>query len=282
MRARTGGCVQRAERCAAQIEARAKGVMPSESRDESATRTSALVRRHAGSAAFAAARMLFFGFAYLAKPDGTDLFARAWLVLYYTLRLGGIAMAAIAVWLWTGNRSALAADAAVAAAVGVLLILTGLGMLAAGGDSLQMIINVVCGWMFFSSGLRNGREYLALRALSGQETGSTPQAHVPSPGEVCSLDQPTAEGDDRGRAPATVMPSPAARLRGQTKNEVVAATSPENGQAGSEAAADETQAAANETQAGAEETQKPATPEPPPPEGYLASFARKPPGGQND
>ncbi len=229
--------------------------MPSESRDESATRTSALVRRHAGSAAFAAALMLFFGFAYLAKPDGTDLFARAWLVLYYTLRLGGIAMAAIAVWLWTGSRFALAADAAVAATVGVLLVLTGLGMLAAGGDSLQMIINVVCGWMFFSSGLRNGREYLELRRVNGQETGLTLQAHVPSP---------------------------ATRLRGQTKNEVVAATSPENGQAGSEAAADETQAAANETQAGAEETQKPATPEPPPPEGYLASFARKPPGGQND
>ena len=236
---------------------------------------SALVRRHAGSAAFAAALMLFFGFAYLAKPDGTDLFARAWLVLYYTLRLGGVVMAAIAVWLWTGNRFALAADAAVAATVGVLFILTGLGMLATGGDSLQMIINVVCGWMFFSSGLRTGREYLELRVLNGQGPSIAMQTHLPSPGEVHAFERPARESDDRERTPATVMPSPATGLCGQTKNEVVAATSPENGPAGSEAATDE-------TQVGAEETQTPTTPEPPPPEGYLASFARKPPGGQND
>jgi len=109
----------------------------------------------------AAALLLFFGFYYLARPSGSDLFSIAALVFFYTLRIGGIAMAVVALWSLSGHGAALFVDAIVSVVIGLLLVLTGLGLLT-GGDLLQTVLNVVIGGMFISAGRRSGRDWLAL------------------------------------------------------------------------------------------------------------------------
>ncbi len=117
------------------------------------------VRGNVAPAAIGAAFLLYFGFLHLAEPTGTDLFNRANWVFYHTLRLGGLAMAAVAFWSLLGQGITLAVDAVVAVLIGALLILTGLAMTIDGGDMPQTIINVVCGGMFISSGLHNWKDY---------------------------------------------------------------------------------------------------------------------------
>lgn len=135
------------------------------------------VRGNAWSAAIAAALMILFGFYYLGKPTGAGLFPLSALVFYYTLRIGGIAMAAIAVGSFAGFRPVLLVDAVVSVAIGVLFVLTGVGMLVGGGDAFQTILSVVFGGMFFSAGIRNWRDYFLLapardRPFTVIETGS--------------------------------------------------------------------------------------------------------------
>lgn len=135
------------------------------------------VRSNAWSAAIAAALMILFGFYYLGKPTGTGLFPLSALGFYYALRIGGIAMAAIAVGSFVGFRPVLLVDAVVSVAIGVLFVLTGVGMLLGGGDAFQTILSVVFGAMFFSAGVRNWRDYFLLAPASDRpfttiETGS--------------------------------------------------------------------------------------------------------------
>lgn len=120
------------------------------------------VRGNALSAAIAAALMILFGFYYLAKPTGAGLFSLSALAFYYTLRIGGIAMAAIAVGSFVGFRPVLLVDAVVSVAIGVLLVLSGIGMLLGGGGAFQTILSVVFGGMFFSAGVRSWRDYFLL------------------------------------------------------------------------------------------------------------------------
>ncbi len=120
------------------------------------------VRSNALSAAVAAALMILFGFYYLGKPTGTGLFPLSALGFYYTLRIGGIAMAAIAVGSFVGFRPVLLVDAIVSVAIGVLFVLTGIGMLLGGGGAFQTILSIVFGGMFFSAGVRNWRDYFLL------------------------------------------------------------------------------------------------------------------------
>ena len=127
------------------------------------------VRGNALPAAVAAALLLYFGYGRLSEPSGTDLFHQAGWVFYHTLRLGGLAMAAIAVWSWIGQRHALIVDAVASTVIGLLLIVTGAAMIIDGGDALQTLINVVCGGMFVSSGIRNGRDYFALVPATAAE-----------------------------------------------------------------------------------------------------------------
>jgi len=122
------------------------------------------VRQNVAPAAVGATFLLYFGFFHLAEPTGTGLFDRASWVFYHTLRVGGAALAAIAAWSLLGQPITLAIDAVVTVAIGALLILTGLGMAIDGGEILQTIINVVCGGMFTSSGIRNWRDYRLFRA----------------------------------------------------------------------------------------------------------------------
>ncbi len=138
------------------------------------------VRQNIAPAAIGAAFLLYFGFFQLTEPTGTDLFGRANWVFYYTLRLGGLAMAAIAAWSLRGQPITLAVDAVVTVAIGVLLILSGLGMAVDGGAMVQTIINVVCGGMFISSGVRNWRDYRLLATMSASIPTPIPTAPSPS------------------------------------------------------------------------------------------------------
>lgn len=124
----------------------------------------ARVRQNAGSAGFAAALLIYFGFFSLSIPGTSDLFGKANLVFVYTLRIGGVAMAVIALGSLVGLRMVLIVDAVVSITIGVVLILTGVLMLIDGGAVMQTIINVICGGMFFSAGTRNGAEYFRSRA----------------------------------------------------------------------------------------------------------------------
>lgn len=151
------------------------------------------IRRNAGTAGLAAALLLFFGFYYLARPSGSDLFSIVALVFYYTLRLGGIAMAVVALWSLSGRATALFVDAIVSVAIGVLLILTGLGLLT-GGDLVQPVLNVVIGGMFISAGWRSGQEYFALgRATFHAPTSVAQEASLASEYHSGQLD-PSAPG----------------------------------------------------------------------------------------
>jgi hypothetical protein len=139
----------------------------------------ARVRQNVVPAAIGAGFLLYFGYLHLAEPTGTDLFNRANWVFYHTLRLDGLAMAAVALWSMRGQGITLAVDALVAALIGVLLILTGLVMAIDGGDMLQTVINVVCGVMFISSGLRNWKDYRFFSAADASTATIFPSSEPP-------------------------------------------------------------------------------------------------------
>ena len=120
------------------------------------------VRQNSGSAALAAACLIYFGFFYLAKPAGDDLFAIASLVFVYTLHIGGALLGMVVLLLLLGHPMALLLDGIVSVGIGVLFVLTGVAMLLGGGDALQTVLNVMFGAMFFSAGARNGRYYFTM------------------------------------------------------------------------------------------------------------------------
>jgi len=151
------------------------------------------VRQNVAPAAIGAAFLLFFGFYQLAEPTGTELFDQAWWVFYHTLRVGGVALTAVAAWSLFGYPITLAVDAVVTVAIGLLLILTGLGMAADGGALIQTIINVVCGGMFVSSGVRNWKDYRLLAATSASIP--TPMPTAPSTSQ--RSDEPTESQTSR-------------------------------------------------------------------------------------
>lgn len=107
-----------------------------------------------------AALMLFFGFGYLARPDGDDWFSKAGLVTYHTLRIGGVLLVVVGLLLRVKWAPALMIDSALAVPTGVILGVCGIVMLLDGGHWLNSVILVACGGSFLTSGLRNGREYL--------------------------------------------------------------------------------------------------------------------------
>jgi hypothetical protein len=164
------------------------------------------VRQNFGPAAIGAICLLYFGFFHLTEPSGADLFSRANWVFYHTLRIGGLAMAAIALWCVVGRPIALAVDAVVSVLIGGLLILTGLGMAVDGGDMLQTVINVVCGGMFISSGFHNWKDYrfLSLRTASKAATFRTPG--------LPDLNRPA-------HTAPTVRPKPHASAEGERRDE---------------------------------------------------------------
>ena len=150
--------------------------------DRDVPNVAARVRQNIAPAAIGAVFLLYFGFGRLAKPTGAELFDRASWVFYHTLRMGGPAMAAVAFWSLLGQPVTLAVDAVVTLLIGALLILTGLAMAIGGGDTVQTMINVICGGMFITSGQRNGKAYRLLTTATASHHVSygaspAPQSH---------------------------------------------------------------------------------------------------------
>lgn len=110
--------------------------------------------------------MLFFGYMYLARPAGDELFDRAAMVLYFTLRIGGVAFLVAAGLMFAGQPLGLLLDAVLALPCGVILLGCGLLMALDGGDKLNSLILVICGISFLPAGLRSAGHFLALQRHS--------------------------------------------------------------------------------------------------------------------
>ena len=238
------------------------------------------VRQNAWSAGIAAILLIVFGFYYLGRPTGTGLFERSALIFFFTLRVGGIALAAIAVGSVLAYRPVLVIDAVVSVAIGVAFALTGVGMLVGGGGTLQTVLQVVFGGMFISSGVRNWREYFWLAVNADRATAPTSGG---------SIDTPTWVGDETPSAPpgvslasqlrerrsVTADDAPAAQLQQSPKSTVSEPPSvlvnPSNGHSDSATspAAGEAQALDEKASSGEKALQD----EGAAPDGFLASFA---------
>lgn len=191
------------------------------------------VRQNTAPAAIGTAFLVYFGFFAVAEPTGTDLYHRAAWAFYHTLRLGGLAMGAVALWSMLGQPMTLVVDAVVTVLIGVLLILTGLAMAVDGGAMIQTIINLVCGGMFISSGARNWRDYQFYAA---------PRAS----------DVPSSRTTDSTGLEAHLHALPEVRRKAPPSSQ-------------------------RDHQVERKEQRQPITPVEPPPEGFLASLAKKPP-----
>lgn len=130
----------------------------------------AAMRSHAASAAIGAALLLYFGFMRLNFSTGAGLFEISANVFVLTLRIGGTALAGLALLLWAGWRPALLLDGLVSMPVGVLMVLCGAGMMVGGGGfNLNNVIILFCGAMFVSAGRHSLQMY---RAFVGPNPGT--------------------------------------------------------------------------------------------------------------
>ena len=121
-------------------------------------------RQAAATTLVGAGIMLFFGFWYLGRPVGDDIFHRAGLVLYYTLRIGGLAFVGIAILLYLGRPVGLLLDAIAALPCGATLPACGVLMLTDGGDWLNSFILIFGGISFLPTGWRNLQTYREIRS----------------------------------------------------------------------------------------------------------------------
>ena len=173
------------------------------------------VRQNAGSCGIAAALMIYFGFFSLLEPSGTDLFSRANWAFFHTVRIGGVAMAVLALWSLTGARLSLIVDAVVSIAIGVLLALTGVVMLIDGGGTLQSVLNVMFGWMFVSAGRANWGVYQlstepaehTARPMANPTPAQQPPRQFVSDQAEAIATVPLAVADIKPVAPAAHIPA---------------------------------------------------------------------------
>ncbi len=165
-----------------------------------------VVRRNTMSAAIAAALLCYYGYYGLAEPVVTDLFTRSNWLFYHTLRIGGPLMGLLAVGSLSGVIEVFAVDGVVSAVIGVLFVLAGGGMLIDGGGSLNTILIMFFGLMFFGSGRRNWQAY---RHLAAGGRVAREDVFVPPPSSApCApaVEPPVAEMTSH---PASVRPTPA-------------------------------------------------------------------------
>jgi hypothetical protein len=121
--------------------------------------TAARVRQNTGNAAFAAICLLFFGFGYFSPPAADSLFTAGDALFAYTLRVGGVAMACVAIACLGNKPVALLLDAIVSFSIGALLIVSAAMMILGGGFGLNKLLYVLFGGMFIVGAIRNGRDY---------------------------------------------------------------------------------------------------------------------------
>jgi len=166
----------------------------------------------AGSTAFAAALLLYFGYSSL-EPARNDLGDWSLWIMFYTLRYGGLACAALTVVLFLGIAAALVVDAIVSSLIGILLILTGIGLAVGGGTMMQAAINVVCGFMFASYGIRTGLQFVEIRKTTqtpGAFENQDYEAPNPMPSQFMPLNPP-AQQDFRSHSVDALRAQKAAR-----------------------------------------------------------------------
>ena len=158
----------------------------------------ARIRQNIGSAGLAAALLIFFGFFWVDAPTGADWWSAAGRVFLLTLKIGGLAMAGVAIWCSFGEPLALLCDSIVSCAIGVILAGTGLVMLLDGGGYFQPAVNIVCGVLFLSAGLRNGRDYLSFPAVYDDDDEETADELVASTSTAAAPrdDKPSPFGAD--------------------------------------------------------------------------------------
>lgn len=129
----------------------------------------AALRSQGTSTAIGAALLLYFGFMQLDFSTGAGLFETSANVFIYTLRIGGIALMAMALFLWAGWRPALLLDGLASIPIGILMVLCSVGMMAGGGGfGLNNVIILFCGVMFVSSGRNSLRLRRAIAAPGGK------------------------------------------------------------------------------------------------------------------
>ena len=237
----------------------------------------ARVRRNVGSAGLAAGLLIFFGFFCVAEPTEGGLWGYAALVFYHTLRFGGLAMAAVAVWSSLGHPLALFFDAVVSCLIGAILILSGVLMAIGGGSLLPTLLMIVCGALFVSAGLRNGRDFLQFPIVAkekrDEQADRQPTAERLAdetssslPGELLKRSAKSADFDPRQAAHTTggarfAAQDDAIRLpdsdASASRDDVKPSSPPEGQKTAKPLCGDE--------------KRKPKAP--PPPEGYLADLA---------
>ena len=170
--------------------------------------TRSYTRRSAGSAAIAALLMCAYGYGRLAAPEPDSLFNWCNLIFYYTLRIGGVGLAVVAVWCWIGHVVALAGHGVLSLLVGISFMLTGVGMLVDGGGTFNSVIITVVGWSFTATGVRDLRAF----RYSGSQPSSGDQ------GDIEPSMRKTTPSVAREPLPT---PPPANTLAGQLKTRAV-------------------------------------------------------------
>jgi len=185
---------------------------------KAATRSAALW------AAVAAVLLLYFGYR-TGFLWGTAAERVGGIILSNTLKYGGWAMAATAVWLFTGMRAALLADAVACAAIGLGLLSGGLLFLPPSLDLVGVLYPVV-GLVFLGSARNSWREHRVLGGPAGEGAAVRPGAAPTQRQESAPpVDYGTPSGSltsrlieqRRGRqvmSSATTEPSPPAAERG--------------------------------------------------------------------
>ncbi|MEK6677260.1 MAG: hypothetical protein AABZ47_16615 [Planctomycetota bacterium] len=195
------------------------------------------VRGNAGSAGLGAACLLVFGFFMFSPPAVTSAFTFGDALATWTMRIGGVAIAAIAGLSLLGKSWVLMFDGIISVPIGLCLATAGVVMVANGGSMMQ-ILYVIFGGTFVSGGIRNGRAFLAIRRRFVSASGVEPAI-----GEGNSHWTPA--GDDVAKV------SPALLKRHAFSESAPQQRVPMASPASSD------------------------VPVAPPPSGYLASFARK-------
>jgi len=198
-----------------------------------------VVRRNVWPAAIAAVLLCYYGFETvpIVPVAASPLLENSNLLFYHTLRVGGVALASLAVWCWLGKPLALAVDGVVSVLIGVLFLLCGGGMLIGSGGSIGIntILIILFGMMFFGSGRHNWQTYQHLVAGGRVVT------------EVYTETFQTPVSTARSAEPAPIVEAPALYVEDATAPDTLSTRRVE------------------------------LTTEEAPPEGFLAAMAKKPP-----
>jgi len=128
------------------------------------------VRSNAVWAGIGAALLLYFGYSTVFLSSDAWTVRAGALVIQYTLKAGGWALALATAWLATGMRPALRFDAVVSVLIGVGFLSGGALLLVAGPD-LQSMLYVVFAVMFLGAGRNSWREHALLSRTEAVTSG---------------------------------------------------------------------------------------------------------------